>query len=79
MSQAHDTTKKTICQHLNEAEREIIERQRYSSGGGTGCGGELLERSSPHPSRTFKTGIVYDSKRYSVIYLLSFFQRSQRC
>ena len=27
MSQAHDTTKKTICQHLNEAEREIIERQ----------------------------------------------------
>ncbi len=45
---------------------------------GTGCGGELLERSSPHPSRTFKTGVVYDSKRYSVIYLLSFFQRNQR-
>ena len=27
MSQVNDTTKKTICQHLNEAEREIIERQ----------------------------------------------------
>ena len=27
MSQLHDTTKKTTCQHLNEAEREIIERQ----------------------------------------------------
>ena len=27
MSQVNDATKKTICQHLNEAEREIIERQ----------------------------------------------------
>lgn len=27
MSQVHDTTKKTTCQHLNEAERKIIERQ----------------------------------------------------
>lgn len=27
MSQIHDTTKKTNCQHLNEAERKIIERQ----------------------------------------------------
>ena len=29
--------------------------------------------------RTFKTDIVFDSERYSVMYLLSFFQRSQRC
>ena len=28
MSQAHDTTKKTICQHLNEAEREAAEAKK---------------------------------------------------
>lgn len=27
MSQVHDTTKKTNCQHINEAERKFIERQ----------------------------------------------------
>ena len=33
----------------------------------------------PHPSRTFKTCIVNESERYSVEYLLSLFQKSQRC
>ena len=51
----------------------------YSSARGRRYAGELLERSSPHPSRTFKTGIVNNLERYSVIYLLSFSQGIQRC
>lgn len=49
---------------------------RYSSAGWRGYGGKLLERSFPHPSRTFKTCMKCCSERYSVIFLLSFFRDS---
>ena len=64
----------------------------YSSGGVQDAVGNFLRRTAlappvmpdvasacPHPSRTFKIGIVYDLKRQTVIYLLSFFQRCRRC
>ena len=73
--------KEIVKSELKELVRNSVE-ESYSSGrrrGVQGYCGKLLERSFPHPSRTFKTDIVNDSEHYSVIYLLSFSQRSQRC
>ena len=60
----NDTTKRRFCQGVFQTFSFFpLQFSRDAR-----CGGELLERSPPHPSRTFKACIPYCSERKHVIF-----------